>query len=471
MASRGSSKVAEDLCVFNGIDGTTGDYLVPPMSAEEVLAILTQRPYRPTQRAMMPGLDPRNLAESGWGVIFHRTADPAVHKALGPLLRHRHQQAKERYREFTGTDGYRDGDDSDDFLSRFGMAPGPVNPKRMPYYLLIVGDPETIPYSFQTQLDVQYAVGRIWFDTPEQYARYAESVVAAEKGAVTRERRFTLFGVRNRRDPATKMSADSLVKPLAKNLRRAEKSNGGWDVQTHLAATATKSRLGSIFQGEGSPALLFTASHGMGFPNGDPRQLDSQGALLCQDWPGRGKGPVEPEHYFAAADLPDDADVAGLVAFCFACHGGGTPRLDDFSHRNGWQPREIAPRAFVSRLPQRLLAHPKGGALAVIGHVERAWSHSFLWRTSDSQTEVFESTLGLLRDGYPVGAAMEYLNQRYAELSSLLTRMLQRIQTGETIDPQRVSALWTAQNDARSYVVVGDPAVRLAVSSASSTLK
>jgi hypothetical protein len=169
-----------------------------------------------------------------------------------------------------------------------------------------------------------------------------------------------------------------------------------------------------------------------------------------------------PEHALAAADVPDEADLAGMVAFLFACHGAGTPRYDDFTHRNGWQKREIAPQAFVSRLPRRLLTHPRGGALAVVGHVERAWSQSFLWRDR-GQTDVFESTLGLLCKGWPVGAAMEYFNQRFAELATLLTAELQKLQLGEEMDAAQVSFLWTAHNDARSYVVVGDPAVRLAV--------
>ena len=168
---------------FNGVDATTGDYLVAPKPAAEVLDLLRARPVRPEARAMVPGFDPCNLAESGWGAVFPRGPegiDPEVREALSPLLEHRREQAaavrEHRFRELE----LRPGEDLDAFLVRLGRGPGPVHPDRMPYYLLLVGDPAAVPFGFQTGLDVQHAVGRVCFDTPEEYERYARVVVKAE---------------------------------------------------------------------------------------------------------------------------------------------------------------------------------------------------------------------------------------------------------------------------------------------------
>jgi hypothetical protein len=162
--------------IFNGVDGATGKYLLPPLTPHDISVVaqgdqldpahlreLMQWWERTSQAHFGPieGIDPTNLAEAGWGVIFAHGADPAVKYALQDLLQHRHYLAGDYYKEFTGPAAYRPSESKQAFLARHGIGPGPADPKKVPYYLLIVGDPESIPYSFQYQLDVQYAVGRI----------------------------------------------------------------------------------------------------------------------------------------------------------------------------------------------------------------------------------------------------------------------------------------------------------------------
>ena len=132
----------------------------------------------------------------------------------------------------------------------------------------------------------------------------------------------------------------------------------------------------------------------MVWPSGDPHQLAMQGALLCQDFPGFGS--VLPSHFVAGADVTDTARVHGLVAFHFACYGGGTPRDDLYAFDLGPDVPAIAPEPFIAALPRRLLAHPNGGALACIAHVERAWGSSITGVASSPQIRAFQRALANL---------------------------------------------------------------------------
>jgi hypothetical protein len=326
-----------------------------------------------------------------------------------------------------------------------------------------VGSPEAIPYKFQYELDVQYAVGRIHFDSLQDYANYAASVRTTEKNGVKLPRRAAFFGVANPGDDSTQRTTDALIEPLSAAF--ASKA-AGWQIEPVLRDAALKARLATLLGGPDTPALLVTGSHGMEFPLDDPRQLPHQGALLCQDWPGRaawGRKPIGQDLYFAGDDLASDANLLGLLAFFFACYGAGTPQLDDFSKQAFKDRLPIAPFPFMANLPQKMLSHPRGGALAVIGHIERAWTFSFDWPGAGAQTAVFESTLRRLLDGHPVGSAVEFFNERYAELSTVLSNELEEIEFGKQVEPYELADMWTANNDARGYAVIGDPAVRLPV--------
>jgi hypothetical protein len=478
--------------VFNGVNGFTGTYVTPPLPPDDLARIVRRQRidtdlltafnnlnFRMRDHyGLGEGVDPDDLASAGWGIIFPQDHDLAVFDALRRLLDRRQagagKKVAHRYRELTGPKGYRPDESKRAFLKRNGAAAGQAaDPENVPYYLLIVASPEQIPYEFQYQLDIEYAVGRIWFETEagrpdyEAFARYADSVLAAEDSPAEHPLRAVFFAAQNKDDRSTNLSAEQLAGPLAAKLKDRLP---GWNCHSVLAQEATKVRLAHLLGGDETPAFLFTATHGMGFPHGDALQAPHQGALLCQDWPGPvdWQGPICPDHYFSADDLGADARPYGLIAFHFACYGAGTPAHDDFSHVPALREYSCAaPRPLVARLPQRLLAHPRGGALAVVGHVDRAWSCSFYEQERlGRQLTTFASTLERLLKGHRLGYSLEYFNQYHASVGAELGDLLQKMQKYD-FNPgaSELSDLWTTTNDARNFVVVGDPAVRLAVGS------
>ena len=466
--------------LYNGVDARTGTYL-PAWNdldalrflKEETLDPVTLRKYRwwvqrygindPLRQAVHI-VDPKSLASAGWCVIFAPDVGEDVKTALKPLLEHRRAQAGVFYKEYT----HEAGQTKEKFLQKHGADNGPADPKLVPYYVLLVGSPKTLPFQFQYDLDVQYAVGRLCFDKAVDYEKYAEGVLAAERDeAIRPPKRLAFFATSNENDRPTERTLNDLVRPLADVL---QSQFSQWPQTRGFGEEALKKNLGPLFGGTERAALLMTATHGMRFSPGDPLQPGDQGALLCQEWVRQPEGqekPVPPEEYFSAADVADDADLRGMIAFLFACYSAGTPDFSDFDLNTGApridNPLPIASRTFLSGLAQRLLAHPRGGCLAVLGHIDRAFTLSFSW-SGKSQTQIFESVLGRLLDGYPIGAATEYINQRHAELAVSTTRDYLTWQAQGHLSESETGDLarrLKASHDVRNFVVLGDPAVRL----------
>jgi hypothetical protein len=146
----------------------------------------------------------------------------------------------------------------------------------------------------------------------------------------------------------------------------------------------------------------------MDFEPDDARQALHQGAPVCADWSGFGS--IHEDAWFGAADVPPDAKLRGMIHFIFACHGGGCPQFDNFDRFNK-SPRIIADKPLLSALPQRLLAHPNGGALACLAHVTRAWALSFQSARGGSQSQGFRDVIGRLLRG--VGSGWQQTRSTY----------------------------------------------------------
>jgi hypothetical protein len=281
--------------ILNGVNGATSGYFSPPLDPRVVADIALGRPVNPehlkpehlkvlearsdaAQASFAPGalvlVD--DLASAGWGVIFPHDFDPGLQEALSPLLDLRRRQAARvkdyYYREYTHNSGdrpsaYLPGDSAQKWLARNGaLANLAADPERVPYYLMIVAGPETIPYRFQYELDVVYAVGRLWFEVDgkpdlEACSYYARSVLQAETGGPQRPKPVSLLGVKHRGDQATRLSSDLLVKPLTEQLSTAFPC---WTCTPVADGSATREALTERLGGKEPLALLFTASLGMG---------------------------------------------------------------------------------------------------------------------------------------------------------------------------------------------------------------
>jgi hypothetical protein len=73
----------------------------------------------------------------------------------------------------------------------------------------------------------------------------------------------------------------------------------------------------------------------------------------------------------------------------------------------------------------------------------------------------FSDVLEQLLDGAPLGDALSILNLRYGAIAAQLSELWEGVLKGRQPPEEKMAFLWSAHNDARNLVIVGDPAVRI----------
>src|SRR5262249_26864474 len=163
-----------------------------------------------------------------------------------------------------------------------------------PAYVLIVGGPSDVPFRFQAMLGASANVGRLAFDRLEDLEQYVAKVVRIERGGEPIvDREAVVFATDEGPQDPTHFSSLYMAKPLAGSIRELSAMKtielGGKDAtKANLLGTLTRGR----------PALVFTASHGLGLEDESfEMQRRYNGAICCE-----GTGALDDAELVAAHD-------------------------------------------------------------------------------------------------------------------------------------------------------------------------
>jgi len=407
-------------------------------------------------------LDPGDPRVAGWTFLVNED-DPKrelIENALRPLAEHRGMAEVEQPLLYHGESPGRFFEWLHDHY--YAME---LDGKQRPQYILLAGDAQQIPFSFQSMLNTVANVGRVHFDSADDLQAYVEKVIrldTAPSPVVDREAIF--FAPDAGLPDPTYFSREYMAEPIAKHVR----DKFGLETHDYIGGDATKENLLLATQSQ-RPALVYTASHGLGATSESFEvQKQLNGAICCQSY-----GAPTSKTLFVADDVPTEPFLEGAVFFQFACFGYGTPAESDFTHWWDGVPETYTEADFVAALPKRLLAHPRG-PIAYIGHLDTAWLHGFAdvedphiidrWHTRIAPfVKAIDDLLGV----QPSGLAMLDMSTRYSVCNALITSTYDRLSRGSyqwtEERKRRFLDRWVTRGDAQNYMILGDPGVSLRI--------
>jgi hypothetical protein len=335
---------------------------------------------------------------------------------------------------------------------------------KTPQYVLLVGDPQQIPFGLQSLLAAAANVGRLDFDSLEQLQTYVDKVLRLEEKktpVVAREAIF--FAPDGGPSDPTHFSREYMALPMAEHVRK----ECGLSTQEILGDKATKKALITALLSR-RPALVYTASHGLGaIDQTQAIQKQRNGAICCQR-----QGVLSADSLFGAEDVNHkEPFLEGSIFFQFACFGYGTPAKSTFADWIKDVPQRYTDSDFTAALPRKLLSHPRG-PIAYIGHLDLALLHGFTnARAPDiddrwhNRIQPFVSAVTQLLALQPSGLAMQDMSKRFNVINATFTATVERQRLGkQQWSPEKKASLldrWLIRGDAQNYMVMGDPAARL----------
>lgn len=335
-------------------------------------------------------------------------------------------------------------------------APRGLAPAALPYYLLIVGGPEAVPWDIQFLLNETRAVGRLALEG-KALDRYVARLRDGWAGSACDIRSPFVWAVDHGPDDITRTMCDSLARPVfAKYSGDPDLAGATMSGGRDTAATADDLRAGLGRK----PGVVVTTSHGMTGPLDDPAALRRQLGWLVDS----NHEAVDPSSLFEAWE-PD-----GAVWYAHACCSAGSRSPSHFSGLFDVATSigrilagVAASGSAVAPLPQALLG-AKQPARGFVGHVEPTFNWTLQhpdnrqFLTSSLQTFLYDN----LYRGQPIGHAMRVHYERVLGLAAEHDLSRDLFNSGGAGDHETLLLYsQVAMRDIRSTVLLGDPTVAL----------
>jgi len=402
-----------------------------------------------------PSMDLGDPKAAGWTYLVN-AKDPdykEIVEAIRPLAEFRGMQNPDAPLMYSGEPMV----EWFDWIQENYFWPYAQETKEPPHYVLIAGNPDNVPFLFQSFLDCAASVGRVDFNSLNDLKTYVQKVIRLENSDPLVSREAVFFAPDGGPDDPTHFSRRFMAEPLANFVSTK------YNMKTTklMGDDATKEKLIQTLSGS-NPAVIYTASHGIAAPGQSLNiQEHYNGAICCQDEGG----------YFSGFDVPQfEPFLEGSVFFQFACFGYGTPKESEYSY---WLEEKdlIFERDFVAALPKKLLAHPRG-PIAYIGHMDTAMLHGFddpdnpeILDRWHPRMEPFVKAVGMLLDVQPAALAMTDMNKRYDLKNAQLSTTFDLLKKGKIKETRDffigLANAFLIRSDAQNYMVLGDPAARL----------